>query len=250
MVKTPSILSTSPTFLLIHGAFHGGWCWRRVGDLLTAAGSRVFAPTMTGLGERAHLLNGTVGIDTFIEDAIGVIAAEEIEDIVLVGHSFGGAVISGVADRLPEKIAQLVYLDAIVPLSGQSALSCLPRETQEIRLRTARATPGGLTIPLPTETMFDLAPGPDRDWVARRITPHPLASYADPIMLDHPVGNGRPRVYIRCTDPVYPAVAPSYDRIKTEAGWTLVDIATSHDAMVTAPEALAQILLQHAPSKG
>ena len=249
MLEKPSVLSNSPTFLLIHGAFHGGWCWRRVGDLLTAAGSRVFAPTMTGLGERAHLLNDTVGFATFIEDAIGVIMAEELENIVLVGHSFGGAVISGVADRLPEKVAQMVYLDAIVPVSGRSALSCLPPETQEIRLRSARATPGGLTIPLPTETMFDLSPGPGRDWVARRITPHPLASYTDLIMLDHPVGNGRPRVYIRCTDPVYPAVVPSYDRIKTQDRWTLVDIATGHDAMVSAPEALAQILLQHAPAK-
>jgi pimeloyl-ACP methyl ester carboxylesterase len=248
-VKKPSVLPISPTFLLIHGAFHGGWCWRRVGDLLAAPGGRVFAPTMTGLGERAHLLNEGVGIATFIDDAIGVIEAEELENIILVGHSFGGAVISGVADRIPEKIAQLVYLDAIVPVSGSSALSCLPPETQEIRLRAARATPGGLTIPLPTETMFDLPPGPDRDWVARRITPHPLASYTDPIMLNHPAGNSRPRLYIRCTDPVYPAVVPSYDRIKVEDGWTLVDIATGHDAMVTAPEALAGILLKHAPGR-
>ena len=244
----PSILANAPAFVLIHGAFHGGWCWRRVGDLLATADARVFAPTMTGLGERAHLLNDTVGIETFFRDTIAVIESEELTDIVLVGHSFGGAVISGVADRMPERIAQLVYLDAVVPLNGKSALACLPEETQAIRLRTARAT-GGLTIPLPTETMFDLPPGPDRDWVARRITPHPLAAYTDTIHLDHPVGNGRPRVYIRCTDPVYPAVVPSYDRIKEEGGWTLVDIATGHDAMVSAPEALAQILLTHAPGR-
>src|SRR6185312_1986762 len=244
----PNILAGSPTFVLIHGAFHGGWCWRRVGDLLSASGGRVFAPTMTGLGERAHLLNDTVGIETFFRDAIGVIEAEELTDIVLVGHSFGGAVITGVADRIPERIAQLVYLDAVVPLNGKSALNCLPEETQAIRLRTAQAT-GGLTIPLPTETMFNLPAGADRDWVARRITPHPLAAYTDPIHLDHPVGNGLPRVYIRATDPVYPAVVPSYDRIREEGGWTLVDIATGHDAMVTAPEALADILLKHAPGR-
>ena len=248
-MKTPSILPGSPAFLLIHGAFHGGWCWRRVGDLLAAAGARVFAPTMTGLGERAHLLNATVGIETFFQDTIAVIEAEELTDIVLVGHSFGGAVITGVADRMPGRIAQLVYLDAVVPVSGRSALSCLPPETQAIRLRMAQATPGALTIPLPTETMFDLPAGPDRDWVARRITPHPLAAYTDQIVLNHPVGNGRPRVYIRCTGPAYPAVVPSYDRVKAEGGWTLVDIATGHDAMVTAPEALAEILLQHAPGR-
>jgi pimeloyl-ACP methyl ester carboxylesterase len=245
----PNILASSPVFVLVHGAFHGGWCWRRVGDRLTAAGARVFAPTMTGLGERAHLLNDMVGIETFFQDTVAVIEAEELTDIVLVGHSFGGAVITGVADRIPERIARLVYLDAVVPLNGQSALSTLPADTQAIRLRTAQATPAGLIIPLPTETMFDLPLGPDRDWVARRITPHPLAAYTDPIVLSHSVGNGRPRVYIRCTNPVYPAVVPSYERIKAEGGWTLVDIATGHDAMVSAPEALADILLSYAPGR-
>src|ERR1700761_2992143 len=194
----PSILASSPTFVLIHGAFHGGWCWRRVGDLLAAAGARVFAPTMTGLGERAHLLTDRVGIETFFQDAIAVIEAEELSDVVLVGHSFGGAVITGVADRMAERIAQLVYLDAVVPMNGKSALACLPEETQAIRLRTAQATPGGLTIPLPTETMFDLPPGPDGVWAAPGTTPHPLAPYPDPIRLRPPVGNGRPRLYIRC----------------------------------------------------
>jgi pimeloyl-ACP methyl ester carboxylesterase len=248
-MEKPSILQTMPIFLLIHGAFHGGWCWRRVGDLLAAAGARVFAPTMTGLGERAHLLNDSVGIATFTDDVIGVIESEELSDIILVGHSFGGAVISCVADRVPERIAQLVYLDAIVPQDGCSAIDCLPPETAAARIRAARQTPGGLGIPLPTETMFDLPPGPDRDWVARRITPHPLASYTDPITLNAPVGNGRPRTYIRCVAPVYSAVVPSYERIKDEEGWTLLDIATGHDAMVTAPEALAEILLRHAPVK-
>jgi pimeloyl-ACP methyl ester carboxylesterase len=242
------ILPAAPIFVLVHGAFHGGWCWRRVSDGLAEAGARVFAPTMTGLGERAHLLNARVGFATFVQDVVGLIEAEELSGIVLVGHSFGGAVISGVADRAPGRIAQLVYLDAIVPENGRSALSLLPPETQEIRLRTARATPGGLTIPLPTETMFDLPPGPDRDWVARRITPHPLASYTDPVVLSAPAGNGLPRLYIRCTDPVYPAVVPSYDRIRAEGGWVFADIATGHDAMVSAPEALTELLLQNAPS--
>src|SRR6201998_3769972 len=103
----PSISANAPAFVLIHGAFHGGWCWRRVGDLLAAAGARVCAPPMTGLGERAHLLNDTVGIETFFRDAIAVIEAEELTDIVLVGHSFGGGVITGVADRVPERMAHL-----------------------------------------------------------------------------------------------------------------------------------------------
>ena len=235
--------TSETTFVLVHGAFHGGWCWRRVGDRLSAAGARVFAPTMTGLGERTHLLTREVGIETFFGDICGLIVAEELSDIVLVGHSFGGAVISGVADRMPEPIRALVYLDAVVPESGRSAISLLPSETQAIRLRTAQESSGGLTIPLPTETMFDLPPGPGRDWVARRITPHPLKAYTDPIRLNGPVGNDLPRTYIRCTDPVYPAVVPSYNAIKNQPGWNMVDLPTGHDAMVSAPGPLADLLL-------
>ena len=242
-----SILRETPTFVLVHGAFHGGWCWRRVADLLVAAGARVFTPTMTGLGERTHLLDADVGFATFVQDVAAVIEAEELEEIILVGHSFGGAVISGVADRLPGRIARLVYLDAIVPESGRSAISLLPPETQATRLAAAALSPGGLGIPVPTGDIFDLPPGPDRDWVARHITPHPLASYTDPVVLAGPVGNGLPRIYIRCTDPVYSAVVPSYDRIKSDDGWTLLDLATGHDAMVSAPAPLAELLLQYVP---
>jgi pimeloyl-ACP methyl ester carboxylesterase len=239
-----SILPKSLTFLLVHGAFHGGWCWRHVADRLIRAGARVHAPTMTGLGERAHLLTRDVGLATFIDDVIGVIEAEELNDVILVGHSFGGIVISGVVDRMPERIRRSVYLDALVPLSGQSAISLLPPETAAMRIRAAQESSAGLSIPVPTGDIFDLPPGLGRDWVARRITPHPLASYTDSVSLNGPPGNGRPRSYIRCTDPIYPAVAPSYERIRTEAGWTLADIATGHDAMVSAPDALADLLLE------
>jgi pimeloyl-ACP methyl ester carboxylesterase len=239
-----SILPKSPTFLLVHGAFHGGWCWRRVADRLAQAGGRVHAPTMTGLGERAHLLRRDVTLKTFIDDMIGVIEAEDLDDIVLVGHSFGGMVISGVADRRPERIRQLVYLDAIVPRNGQSAIGQLPPEIAAGRIQAAEESSAGLSIPVPTGNIFDLPAGADRDWVAKHITPHPLASYTEVIALNGPVGNGVPCSYIRCTKPVYPAVAPSYEHIHSDAGWNFVDIATSHDAMVTAPAELADLLLK------
>jgi pimeloyl-ACP methyl ester carboxylesterase len=239
-----STLPKSPTFVLVHGAFHGGWCWRRVAERLMKAGGRVLSPTMTGLGERAHLLTRDIGLGTFIDDVIGVIEAEELDNIILVGHSFGGVVISGVVDRLPERVHQSIYLDAIVPQNGRSAISQLPSETAASRVRAAQESSAGFSIPVPMGDIFDLAPGPDRDWVARRIRPHPLASYTDIVELTGPVGNGRPRSYIRCTDPVYPVVVPSYERIRLEAGWTFADIATGHDAMVTAPDELADLLLK------
>jgi pimeloyl-ACP methyl ester carboxylesterase len=239
-----SDLPKAPAFLLVHGAFHGGWCWRRVADRLAGAGARVFTPTLTGLGERAHLLGPGIDLDTFADDVMGVIEAEELNDLVLVGHSFGGAVISVVADRMPSRIRQLVYLDAIVPRHGQSAIGQLPPETAATRIRAAECA-GGLAIPVPTGDIFDLPPGPDRDWVARHITPHPLASYTQPVPLNAPVGNSRPRSYIRCVAPVYSAVRPSYEHIRAESGWTFADIATSHDAMVTAPAELAEMLLRY-----
>jgi pimeloyl-ACP methyl ester carboxylesterase len=241
-----STLPKPPTFLLVHGAFHGSWCWRRVADRLAATGARVYAPTMTGLGERAHLLTRKTNLGTFIDDVTGVIDAEELDDIILVGHSFGGVVISGVVDRLPERVRHSVYLDAIVPRNGQSAISQLPPETAAVRIRAAQESSAGLSIPIPTGAIFDLPPGSDRDWVARHITPHPLASYTDIVVLNGPVGNGRPRSYIRCTAPVYEAVRPSYERIFGDAGWTIVDLATSHDAMVAAPALLADMLLKYA----
>jgi pimeloyl-ACP methyl ester carboxylesterase len=114
------------TFVLIHGAWHGGWCWREVAARLRAAGHEVYTPTMTGLGERAHLLDERTGLYTFIADACAVIECEELSGIVLVGHSFGGLVISGVAERMKERIAHLIYLDALVVDNGQSGLGILP----------------------------------------------------------------------------------------------------------------------------
>ena len=242
--------SRKTTFVLVHGAFHGGWCWRHVADRLTLSGARVFAPTMTGLGERAHLLDHDVGLETFIRDALGVIDSEEIENCVLVGHSFGGMVISGVADRRPGAIRSLIYLDAIVPVSGLSALELLPPDVAALRRRGAEETSGGLSIPVPPAANFDVPPGPDRDWVERRLPPHPLAAYADPITLAAPVGNGRPRTYIRCAAPVYRAVQASYERVALEPGWDLFDLPTGHDAMITAPELTAQALLDCAARQG
>jgi pimeloyl-ACP methyl ester carboxylesterase len=230
-------------FVLIHGAFHGGWCWRFVAERLTAAGARVFTPTMTGLGERAHLLSPTVGLETFIADAIGVIAAEELDGIILVGHSFGGIVISAVADRMPSCIRHLVYLDALIPKDGCSALSRLPEATAVARVRAARASLGGLGIPAPPAAAFDVPAGPARDWLQRRLTPHPLAAYADPIRLAHPVGNGLKRTYIRCAQPIYETVRASHEAVAADPAWTCVDLQTGHDAMITAPDALADLLL-------
>lgn len=232
----------SNTFVLVHGAFHGGWCWRRVADLLRRDGHRAFTPTCTGLGERAHQLSRDITIDTFATDVAGVMEAEELSDVVLVGHSFGGSPISLVADRRPERIRHLVYLDALVIPSGTSPFDGMTPEAVAAR-RKAADSGGGIGIPPPSAGAFGVPDGPDADWVERRLTPHPISSYESRLELAGPVGNGLPRTYICCTAPLYPALAQSRDWVRAQPGWTWLDIATGHDAMVTAPEELARMLL-------
>jgi pimeloyl-ACP methyl ester carboxylesterase len=229
--------------VLVHGAWHGGWCWSRVIPRLIAAGHRVFAPTQTGLGERAHLLSTAITPDTFIEDIVNVIAAEELSDVVLVGHSFGGRSICGVADRMPERLHRLVFVDAALPESGKSAMDLTLPELRAERLKLAQDSSGGLSIPAPGAAAFGVTDAADAAWVERRLTPHPLATYTLPLMLKHPVGNGVPATYIRCTDPAYANTAASAAYAQAQPGWTYLEIATGHDAMVTAPAELTQMLL-------
>ena len=232
------------TYVLVHGAWHGGWCWRHVADRLRAAGHRVLAPTCTGLGERAHLLSPTVGLATFVEDILGVLEAEELEDVVLVGHSFGGAPVTGVADRVPGRVRHLVYLDAVVLEDGQSALGLIPPELAAARVRAAEETSGGLTLPVPPPGAFGVTEPADVAWLRRRLTPHPLRTYTDRLRLAGPVGNGRPRTYIACTSPAYSPLAAVRDRVTGWEGWGWAELAAAHDAMVTAPGELSELLLR------
>lgn len=229
------------TFVLIHGAWHGGWCWRDVAGRLRAAGHEVFAPTMTGLGERAHLLDAGTGLSTFIDDACAVIECEELTEVVLVGHSFGGLVISGVADRMKDRIAQLVYLDALVVENGQSGLGILPEAVQRERSRTIDEE--GLRMAIPTPDKFGVSDPAQAAWLLRRLSPHPLKAYTEPLCLRHPVGNGLPKTYIAVTDPWYAPLAAIRDRLRAREDWAWREIAGGHDAMVTSPAALADMLL-------
>lgn len=227
-------------FVLVHGAWHGGWCWRTVAATLRAAGHQVFTPTLTGLGERAHLLNAEVGMSTFINDICAVIHAEELTEVVLVGHSFGGTVISGVADRIPQALHQLIYLDALIVQSGQSALSILPPAVQQERSRTIDAE--GLRMAIPTPDKFGVSVPEQAAWLLRQLTPHPLKGYTEPLNLQHPLGNGLPKTYIAVNDPWYPPFASLREWIKSQPDWQWREIAAGHDAMLTSPEALAALL--------
>jgi pimeloyl-ACP methyl ester carboxylesterase len=227
-------------FVLVHGAWHGGWCWRHVAATLRARGHQVLTPTMTGLGERAHLLAANTGLSTCIDDIAGVIAAEELQDVTLVGHSFAGPVITGVADRMPERLTQLVYLDALVVQHGQSALSLFSADVQRERSRTIDAE--GLRMAIPSPEKFGVTDPAQQAWLQRRLTPHPLKAYTEVLVLQHPFGNGLPKTYVAVTDPWYPPLAALRDWVRAQPDWQWREIAAGHDAMVTAPDALATLL--------
>ncbi len=231
------------TFVLVHGAFHGGWCWSRVAEILRASGHVVFTPTQTGLGERRHLLSPGITLDTFVDDICAVLDFEELQDAVLVGHSFGGISISGVADRMPERVRHLVYLDSRILEAGQSMLDADPERSGAWQ-RIAQES-GGFSIRPPPATYFDCPDPADVAWIARRLTPHPLGTFTSPLNLANPViGNGRPCTYVACMDPVYPWLEPCRTWARRRAGWGWAEVAAGHDAMVSAPAELAALLVR------
>jgi pimeloyl-ACP methyl ester carboxylesterase len=236
-------VSRPSTFVLVHGAWHGGWCWRRVAERLTAAGHRVFCPTLTGLGERAHLLSREVTLTTHIADVAGLLEAEELQDVVLVGHSYGGIVITGVAARAKSHLRQLVYLDSAIVEDGGSWAGSAPPEIAAERRKLARQSSDGLSLPVPEAGVFGLLEPKDIEWVQRRLTPQPFAPYDQKMHWGGPVGNGLPKIYVDCTEPAYPGLAAAKDRYRGRPDWPFVELKTGHDAMVSAPEATANILL-------
>lgn len=228
-------------FVLLHGAWHGGWCWRRVADILRARGHKVTTPTMTGLGERSHLLSREITLTTFCEDLRLHLEYEEARDAVLVGHSFGGSPISYAAERAPDRVARLVYLDANLVEGGETAMSITPPDVAALRRQMAEDSSGGLSLPTPPAAAMGVTDPADAAWLERLMTPHPFRTFETPLPLDGPPGAGKPAVYVRCTAPVYPPLAASRARASA-LGWPIRDIATGHDAMVTEPAALAELI--------
>lgn len=229
------------TYVLVHGVWHGGWCWARVAEILRARGHRVTTPTQTGLGERAHLINADITIQTFVEDIVRHLDCEDLKDVILVGHSFGGIPVTGAADVLPERIGKLVYLDAIMLESGETWFDLLPQALAADRKALAESTSGGLSLPPAPPESFGVTRPEDVAFLQPRLTPHPFQTFTTALELKHPVGNGLPAHYIQCTDPPYPPAKVALERA-IGFGWPVAKIATGHDAMVTEPEKLADLL--------
>ena len=243
---TPATRRDVP-FVLVHGAWHGAWCWDRVVPLLQAERQVVYTPTLPGMGERAAELSADIDLEAHIADIVHYIERRDLRDVILVGHSYAGLVISGVADRLgPARLRRLVYLDALVLDGGQSMASFLGPAWARFA-DAAREHGGGIAVPALPPAAFGVLEPQDQAWVAPRLTPQPVHTFDRPLMLQHPLGNGVPKVYIDCHSPGMPGVAPFKAKVRAQPGWVAYEsLATGHDAMVTQPSGLAQLLLKHA----
>jgi len=233
-------MAAPTTFVLVHGAWHGGWCYARVAALLRARGHTVFTPTLTGQGERAHLVSGPINLSTHIEDVLGVFRYERFDEAVLAGHSYGGMVITGVADRIPERISALAYLDAFVPEDGQSLFDInIPANTQ--RLLQQAGSLGGLAVPAPPAEYFGVNPA-DAPTVDALATPHPLGCFSEKLKLTGAYRTVQKHLYVHGT--VLPRESPFrrfYEGAKA-AGWSAHALACGHDVMLDMPEETARLL--------
>ena len=229
------------TFVLVQGAWHGSWCWKRVRAALQARGHQVFTPTLTGVGERSHLLSPTVNLETHINDVVNLIRWEELTDVVLCGHSYGGAVIAGAADRLGKRIASLVYLDAFVLNDGESLHDLLPPAQRELQLELAQKHGDGWKVPPIPAEVFGVNAA-DSDWVNRQCTMQPLATFQQKLKLQGKALTSIPTTYILASGWNDSPFLQFYEGAKAK-GWQTHSLTCGHDVMLDKPEELTQALL-------
>jgi pimeloyl-ACP methyl ester carboxylesterase len=229
----------SKTFLLVHGAWHGGWCWRRVAALLAARGHIVFTPTLTGLGERSHLMSAEIDLATHVADVVNVIKWEQLSDAVLVGHSYAGFVISGVAEQAGSALASIVFLDAFVPDSGE-ALVDLTSQASRAAIEASAKT-GDIAVP-PRPAAFFKVNEKDQAWVDALCTPHPLATMVDKAALTGARERVPRKAYIRAKSYPNPGFDAAYAKLAADPAWRCYELPCGHDVMVDMPDKLAEIL--------
>jgi len=232
-----------PHFLLVHGAWHGGWVWKEMADLLRYQGYSVSCPTQTGLGERKHLISSDITLQIFIEDIVNHIISEDLYNIILVGHSFAGSTISGVADKLKDRIKQLIYLDAVILLNGQSPFDIAPVEVVNERIALAEQSEGKLSVPSPKAEAFGVFDVRKSLLLESKLTPHPLSTFKSKLVLKNEIGNGLPLSYIICTDPVYKSLESSREIVK-KMNWPIFELKSGHNAMFTHPKETLNLFMK------
>jgi pimeloyl-ACP methyl ester carboxylesterase len=239
------------TFVLVHGSFSGGWVWQPVARELRAAGHDVYTPTLTGLGERSHLLRPDVGLETHIQDVASVLEFEDLHDVILVGWAFGGMAVTGAADRVPGRVARVVYLNGFVPRDGESQLQLFPPAwlALVIEERAEMRATGALGYLPPDDDYFhDMIPGAAaRAWYVEHLVPHPIKAADDIVLLAVDDAQAVPRTYLHCNaddyGPVGQHAACVHDWFVSVPAWRFVDAALPHFAPVSDPRAVAELLV-------
>jgi pimeloyl-ACP methyl ester carboxylesterase len=229
------------TFVLVHGAWHGGWCWRRVADVLERQGHKVFTPTLTGLGERSHLMSRDINLDTHITDIVNVFKWEDLKNVVLVGHSYGGWVISGAVERVLPRVASIVFLDAYMPDDGTRGLDITSAFSREGIL--AAIEKGDVSRPAPTVEWLGLNEN-DRSWVDSMMTPQPIGVALQPIRLTGARDRVAKKTYIRASAWRQETFDKYLGVCKADPTWRTFEIPCGHDVMVDKPERLAEVLVE------
>jgi pimeloyl-ACP methyl ester carboxylesterase len=234
------------TFVLVHGAWHGGWKWRFVAPILRRSGHEVFAPTLTGLGERAHLATPKVDLDLHVQDVVALLEMEDLRGVVLVGHSYGGMVVTGVAERAPERIRRIVYLDAFVPANGKCLLdyveAAVPARAAAFRDEGGKS---GFVSPPPLALWGIVEPG-HVAYARQRETRHPFACFTQSVRLMNSSAAALPKTFICCTSPATGSFDQFAAKYRGDPRWRFHELATGHDAMILLPEQVATVLQQSA----
>jgi pimeloyl-ACP methyl ester carboxylesterase len=239
------------TFVLVHPAWFGGWCWKKVESRLGAGGHAVYSPTLTGLGERAHLAAPFVGLSVHIRDVVHVLSFEDLDGVILVGNSSGGSVITGVADRVPERIAKVVYLDAFVPANGQATRDLIAPERRAVMEGLVESEGFGWLLPRFAQAAWEqfvpeawkVTDDEDLRWVLDRLRPTPFRHFTEPIQLARPDSELPPRIYIRCTDNPHPGFDRCAEAAQSSPAWTHRELAGAHLPYITDPDELTAQLV-------
>ena len=232
------------TFVLVHGAWAGGWKWRFVAPILRRAGHEVYTPTLTGLGERAHLARAEIDLDVQIQDVVALLEMEDLREVVLLGHSYGGMVVTGVAERCAERIRRIVYLDAFVPENGKCALDyVLPERAAGFREHGGRT---GFVEPPPPPSLWGVVKPEHVAFSRERELRHPYRCFTQPVRLASPAARALPRTFIYCSSPATGTFDQFAAKYRGDPAWRFHEIRTGHDSMILVPEELAAVLLQSA----
>ncbi len=233
------------TFVLVHGGGHGGWCYQRLARVLRAEGHEVYCPTLTGLGERSHLLNPSIDLETHIEDVVSLLFHEDLHDVYLAGHSYGGMVITGVADRALDRVGHLVFLDASHPQDNESLADVAPG-MMEYAYRHMRVVNGIELIELPEDQAipsYGLSDPADMAWAKPRLKPHPWACFTQKLRLTREAEVRKlPRTSINCTPTL--KIRPPELLHRALEGDHIFEIDTGHDLMITEPRKVADMLIE------